>query len=327
VKILVTGASGFIGGEVVRALLASAPQVRIRALSRSAGADVRLPGGVEAVRGDLTTPDRLAEACSDVDVVVHCAGVTRARSIEEFYYVNAEGASHVARAAHAAGVKRFVLLSSLAARGPDATPSSGGTASNLGPVEPYGRSKLAGERAVAKVASDGWSVALQPGAVYGPGDRELLPLIRLAKRGVAVVPAATHARIQPVYVSDLAELVVRTALELPELPFGPWPVAHDQATPWREVGDLLAVAFHPHTVRTLALPAIAFEAVAAASELYALVSGTAPTVDLRRARDLARRSYTTDMTPTRAATGWRAKTDLREGIRITVAGYEQRGWL
>src|SRR5215212_4362250 len=118
-RVLVTGATGFVGSHVAQVLLEAGYEVRCCARATS---DLRWISGLDTERVPLDVrgkPEDISRAVENVDIVVHAAGITRARRPEDYYLVNAEGTRRIATAALRAGVRRFVLISSLAARGPD----------------------------------------------------------------------------------------------------------------------------------------------------------------------------------------------------------------
>ncbi|MEW6637145.1 MAG: NAD(P)-dependent oxidoreductase, partial [Actinomycetota bacterium] len=170
-RVLVTGATGFVGSHIAEALVGAGYRVRcgVRKAARwASGLDAEL------VPLDLSRPGDLPRAVRGADVVIHAGGITRARHEEGYRRINAEGTRVLAEAASAAGVRRFVLISSLAARGPDGA---------AGPASPYGLSKLEAEEIVRSFEGRMEVCALRPAAVYGPRDTDLLPLFRTASRG------------------------------------------------------------------------------------------------------------------------------------------------
>jgi nucleoside-diphosphate-sugar epimerase len=210
-RVLVTGATGFVGSHVAQALLEAGYEVRCGARATS---DLRWISGLDTERVPLDVrgkPEDISRAVENVDVVVHAAGITRARRPEDYYLVNAEGTRRIATAALRAGVRRFVLISSLAARGPD------GPATGDHPESDYGRSKLKAETHLLAVGGRMEAVLLRPAAVYGPRDTDLLPLFRLANAGWLPVPWGAGP-LQPLYVEDAARAALAAARELRPLP-------------------------------------------------------------------------------------------------------------
>jgi dihydroflavonol-4-reductase len=176
---LVTGATGYLGVELVRALRAQDRQVR--ALARSDAGAARLDGlGAEVVRGDVTVPDSLPPVFAGVTRVFHLAGVVahRAREDARLRAVNVEGTRNALAACRSAGVERVVFVSSVAAVGPAATPAyprnEGAWMIDGDDGRPdfrYARSKAAGEQLALEAAADGLDVVVaNPGFAIGPGD-------------------------------------------------------------------------------------------------------------------------------------------------------------
>src|SRR4029079_1525453 len=124
------------------------------------------------VDGDLHSPDALEKLVDCADAVIHSAGLISARSAAEFEKVNVEGTLTMLAAATAGGIRRFVHVSSLAAREPK--------------LSLYGASKARSQELVLRSGLD-WTI-VRPPAVYGPGDRETLELFRMAKLGLMLMP-------------------------------------------------------------------------------------------------------------------------------------------
>ena len=198
---------------------------------------------MERVTADVLSPDDLSGALTGVDVVVHSAGVTRAKSDAEYQRVNAEGTQALALGAVEAGVSRFVLVSSLAARGPDRKVSDGGSAGDR-PRSAYGESKLAGERRLFQVLAESAGamrgVILRPGGIYGPRDEDSLNLFKVARTGLMPVPTG-KGRLQPVYVKDVAEAVIRAAAR-PVVDLKPISIVGPEIVSWADMGEALGKA-------------------------------------------------------------------------------------
>jgi nucleoside-diphosphate-sugar epimerase len=185
VRIAVTGATGFVGSRLLDRALATGHEVR--ALTRRAQ---EARAGVTWVLGALDSPGALADLVTGADAVIHVAGVVNAPDRARFAAGNVAGTQAIADAAASAGVRRFVHVSSLAAREP--------TLSN------YGWSKAAAEGVVHDAPLD-WDI-VRPPSIYGPGDLDQLELFRLARRGLALTPPA--GRLSLLHVDDLAALLL-----------------------------------------------------------------------------------------------------------------------
>lgn len=316
--VLLTGASGFVGGHIARALVEAGHEIRCALRPTS---DARAIEGlsVERVPFDLESPDTLA-AVEGADVIVHAAGATRARRPGDYHRVNAEGTRRLAEAAAEAGARRFVFIGSLAARGPDAASRDGLDR----PASDYGRSKLEAERFLRRFEERMEVVVLRPAAVYGPRDEDLLPLFKMARAGFLAVPAGPGL-LQPVYAGDVASAVL-AAVRGEHAGFGPHPVAEGRIYGWKEVARGLEGALGGR-VRAVRLPAAAFTLAGRVVGSAARAFGAAAPFDERRAEDLAVHSWTCDVSGTEEALGWRAEVPLFEGLDLTARWYRRAGWL
>jgi len=180
----VTGGTGFVGQHLLRLAIEAGHDVR--ALTRG----WKPPEDEIAwVDGALDRPDSLLKLASGADAVVHLAGLING-SKAAFEAVNVTGTAMMIDAARKAGVRRFIHISSLAAREPE--------------LSAYGSSKVRSERLVAASGLE-WTI-IRPPAVYGPGDREMFELFKMARRGFVALPPDGHFSV--IHVEDLCRLIL-----------------------------------------------------------------------------------------------------------------------
>jgi uncharacterized protein YbjT (DUF2867 family) len=181
----ITGGTGFVGSHLLR--LALAEGYDVRALTRG----WKPPeDDIAWVDGALDRPDTLAKLAAGADAIVHVAGAINAPDRSGFEAVNVAGTAAMIDAARKAGVRRFVHISSLAAREPG--------------LSDYGWSKARSERLVAASGLE-WTI-VRPPAVYGPGDRETFELFKMARRGLVALPPG--GRFSVIHVEDLCRLIL-----------------------------------------------------------------------------------------------------------------------
>ncbi|MBI4338911.1 MAG: complex I NDUFA9 subunit family protein [Chloroflexi bacterium] len=199
-RVVVTGATGFVGRHVVKALLQRGHTVR--AVGRSQGREgVVAAQGVEVVYADVADPASWKAAMEGAEAVVHLVAIIRERRGMTFDSINHQGAAHVASAAREAGVRAFLHLSAL------------GVQDNSD--FPYLRSKWQGEQAVAQSGVP--YTILRSSLVFGPGDEFINTLAGVVK-AFPLVPVAGdgRARFQPIHVDDVARCIA-DALDREEL--------------------------------------------------------------------------------------------------------------
>lgn len=303
--VAITGATGFIGGTLARSLVRSGRPVR--ALVRNPDRTGSLAAlGVAVVKGDLSNRAALENLVAGAGAVVHCAGAVRGIDRSDFDPVNAIGVANLADIAAAQpGPPRFVSLSSLAAREPQ--------------LSPYAASKRAGEQALAAAAGTMPWLALRPPAVYGPGDREMLPLLRWLMRGLAPVMGSAEARLSLLYVDDLIAALV-CCLGAPDLPRGVFELhdGHPRGYSWAEIVDQ-AAAVRGRRVRALQIPDSLLRGLAGLSLNWARLSGRPPMLSPGKYRELTHPDWVCDNQAFSRASGWQPSVQFQEGLRRTMA--------
>jgi nucleoside-diphosphate-sugar epimerase len=299
-RIAVTGATGFVGGHLLPILIEAGHEVR--ALTRKPQTD---RAGARWVRGALNDEPALARLCEGCDAVIHVAGVVNAPDAAGFDAGNRIGTLAVLHAAEAAGAKRFVHISSLAAREPQ--------------LSMYGASKRAAEDAVATSTLD-WRI-VRPTAIYGPGDTEMLDTFRMAKHGVVALPPA--GKMSVIHVDDLCRLI----LVLVESPDGCVLYEADDGVPggWshREFAAALGAAVGR---KVIALP-MPKSLLSFASKLDRGFRRTGAKLTADRVDYLTHPDWTINIEHRVPADLWTPKIITSDGLAATAKWYREHRWL
>ena len=322
-RVLVTGATGFVGRHTVERLVRQGHAVRAL-VRRTIGGS--LAPGVELAPGSLEDPASLRRAMEGADVVVHLAALTRAQSEDAYHRTNVLGTRNLLDAMLAAEPRprRLVYLSSMAAVGPSVDGRPVAPADTPRPLTAYGRSKLAGEDLCLRAAAEVEVVILRAPAVYGPRDRDLFHFFRLAARGILPVPSGPDRPLQLVHVQDLAHAVA-SAVSSPAAG-GTHHVADAVAYPWIDVGRLVAQAVGARA-RVIRVPAHVIVWSARASQAVGRLRGRPSIFDADKARELLAPGWLCDTESARRSLGFEASIPLADGLRATAQWYRNEGWL
>lgn len=311
--VAVTGATGFVGGHVVRAFTQAGWRVRI--LARRIPLSPQLADLTpDLVPGSLEDEDALRALVRGADAIVHAAGSVKALDGPSFHRDNAEGtACMVAAACTAAPAARFLLISSLSAREPG--------------LSPYAASKRAGERALETGGTGlDWTI-LRPPVVYGPGDREMLPFFRMASKGMLAAPDNGPARLSLIHAADLAKACV-SIIESREQRHQTIEIddRHSGGYGWPEIATALAGAVG-REVRLRRLPRWLFDAIAGASAGWAGLTKQPAMVAPGKVRELFHPDWVSRMAEFPQNLDWDPQFPVNKGFSETAAAYRRLGLL
>ncbi len=346
-KTLVTGASGFIGSHLVRALVESGHAVTCL---------VRHGSVVEPLEtlttrlcvGDVTDADSLTSAIEGQDVVFHLAGRTQALNAREFHAVNETGTRAIAQACAARTPPPVLVnVSSVAAAGPSTLDRPHTETDPSAPISHYGRSKRAGELAVAAVAHRVPVTVVRPPIVIGPSDRLSLPLFASVVRfGLQALPSLSKPRFSIIHVTDLVKMLIAAAekgerldgqlqspsdeaarLDSVATGQGMYYASDGQDPTLGELAQMIAHAAGRRRAIMLPLPASVTWSVAAVMELLAHVLHQPVSLNLDKAREATAGCWTCSSQKAAEQLDFVPATSLGKRVQETVQWYREAGWL
>jgi len=325
-KILVTGATGFIGSHLTELLLRK--KYSVSCLARDP-ANLRWISGmdVDVKVGDCLKPETLADAVQQASVVIHAAGVTKARRAREYYDVNHIGTRNLleACARHNPGIEKFILISSLAAAGPSQDGKPVKDSDPPQPVSDYGRSKLLAETAALACKEKFPVVILRPSAVYGPRDRDMYELFRWAGRGITLEISGRERFLNFCYVGDLVNAIV-LAMEQQTASGSTYFVAEDRPYSWSEFRQALLTSGGVKA-RTIKIPYAAAYLIGLASEAGSLFMSRPALTNRQKVLEASQTYWICDLAKSEKELGFKAAHSLRQGLDITWRWYRVNYWL
>lgn len=333
-QFLLTGGSGFIGSNLARIVVSRGHTVRALVRRTSNRAELEKAGATFAV-GDLNSGEGVESALDGVDVVLHLAGLTKARTEEEYFQCNGEGTRKLAEAmSRMKKPARLVYCSSLSAAGPTTAGRPRREEDEPRPISIYGKSKLAGEMAVRQYAEKVPSVIVRPPIVYGPADREFLPsVLPMARFGVYLKSGLGPKRYSLIHVNDLCEALYGAALKgktlAPGVPGqGVYFVTdgRDEYT-WEEICTALGQAMGSQRNVVIPLPDAVSYFAGLGSELVSRVRGTVPILNRDKAAEMRAEAWTCNADRARQEMDYAPTVALADGIQSALAWYRQEGLL
>jgi nucleoside-diphosphate-sugar epimerase len=323
---LVTGASGFIGSHLVEHLLQKKTAVRVL-LRRTSSREWLKNLQLEEVTGDLFDKEALREAVQGVDFIYHSAGLTKAKTSQEYYRANAEGTKNLLQAAleHNPGLTRFVLVSSQTAAGPSHSETPITESAPPRPITTYGKSKLRAEEECLDVAAQIPVTIVRPPAVFGPRDKDIFEFFNTFGKGLQPIVGFSENYVSLVHVRDLVRGTV-LAGESASARGNTYFISSRVVYGWKEVGEITRRVMGRNAMR-LRIPEFGVYAISAVAEFFSLFSSKPALINLEKARDMVQDYWTCDSSSAKRDFGYEQEIDLEEGIRDTVQWYREQGWL
>jgi len=335
-QVLVTGASGFIGTHLVRALVDAGYEVTclVRPTSElSAIANF----GVTFVEGDITRKDTLVDPSRKVSTVFHLAGSTSSFSAETHTRVNEGGTRNIVEAcAESDRPSKLILVSSSAAVGPSPPGRPMIETDSPAPLSIYGRSKLAGETVARRWAGRVPITIVRPAIVFGEYDKDVFRMFDLVAHGWHLVPGMKTRYFSLIHASDLAQSLILAAskgenLPAPEDEFkspgqGIYFIADDWAPSYAELGLMIADSLG-RKAKVVNIPGPFVWGIAIVNEILARIRREPSIMNMDKAREGLSGSWVYSSEKANRQLGFKPDATVQERIHQTGKWYQEQGWL
>jgi UDP-glucose 4-epimerase len=325
-KVLITGASGFAGFHIIEEALNNNLEV-YAAVRKTSQTDHLKNLGINFVILDYRDLTALKQQLADIkpDYIIHAAGVTAAKSQAAYNYINATHTFNLASAAVQAGInlKKFVLVSSLAALGPLKTLV--GTISETTkpkPVTAYGRSKLLAEEQLKTIDGLSYTI-LRPTAIYGPRDTGIFIFFKQLTRGLEPYMGKAEQKLTFIYVKDVAKAAIKSLYDGNNTDYnlsdGNFYSKYELANLAKEALSLKTFKFH--------LPVIFVKTIAFVSEKVSSLSNKAAIINMEKLNELMAVNWSVDTEKAKSQLGFYPAYNLQTGLIETLKWYRANDWL
>ncbi len=332
-RVLVTGATGFIGRHLVCRLIER--QGEVTCLTRASSLTQPLiEFGAAIATCDLGDAGQVEQTIRDAqpEIVFHVAGLVRTIDRSAFENVNAHGVETVAAACAACEKPPVLLLvSSLAAAGPSIAEEPRTEDMAPAPISAYGRSKLAGEHAARRFADRLPLTIVRPPIVFGPEDRGAVQMIKpIARFGVHLVPGRGSFRVSLVHVDDLVTGMIAAAMQGERATQqasgdGVYFLATSEHPTYTDLGQRFAIALGRSSTRLVRTPAIALRTVGAAADMLARLRGTPTWLNSDKVKEALAGSWVCSSDKARTQLGWQPAASLEARINQTIEWHRNAG--
>lgn len=323
-RVLVTGATGFIGSHLVDELLWKGYEVA--ALIRESS-DLRWLRGkqVEYLYGDLLGKGKLP-SLKGFAHIFHLGGASKALRPKDFYRTNQEGTGRLLTAARRIrGLKRFVYLSSQAAAGPSPLDRMQTEEDTSYPISPYGKSKLQGEEAVLRCGDKFHVTVLRPSVVYGPRDAYMFEIFRRISKGRMPLLGKEPVFLSLCYVEDLIQallLSIRGKHPSGEVFF----VSDGEKYSLDSFANVVSSALKVK-LRKIHIPLWAAWFYPTAADGWGFTRRKPASFSRNKYADASQRQWVCDIGKAKKKLGFRPRFRLEAGVKVTIHWYQEKGWL
>ncbi len=327
-KILITGATGFIGGFLVEQAVLQGFEVVVSVRKKSDLSYIKHLT-IEYTELDLSSIEKMIPVLSGIqpNYIINNAGLTKAKTQKELDLVNGDYAENLALAAMQAvpNLEKYVYVSSLASYGPAETKNAEiiKNEHTPEPITMYGHSKLKAETKLKAINGLPY-IILRPTAVYGPREKDLFTVFKMINNGIAAHSGSGDQKLTFVYIDDLVQFLLAACTT--KVTKKCYFVTDGNFYTAKELNRNIALNLNKKTLN-FGLPLPILTAVAYVSELVGKISGTIPPLNLDKLNEIKAKNWQCEVLSLYNDLDYNPKTFLPEGIAKTCEWYKKNKWL
>ncbi len=324
-KVMITGASGFLGFHLIEAALKKGLEVHA-AIRKSSDVTHLKNKPITFTYPDFGSIESLQQhiEAKQYQYIIHAAGTTKANSEQEYNTINATYSFNLAKAAEEAQqpVKKFVFISSLAAAGPlenfDSVISENSKSS---PVTSYGRSKLLAEEKLKTLSIR--PIILRPTAVYGPRDKDIFLIFKSIRNGIEPYIGTKSQRLSFVFAKDVASISIDALFSNES---GIYNLSDGHSYTRYALADCLKRLMKKRTIK-FHLPKALVKTIASTLETTYRFTNKMPLLNKEKINELVAVNWVCDIDKARRELGYKPVYDLETGLKETLAWYQENNWI
>ncbi len=323
--ILITGASGFVGGHLAEALARAGKPVRLL-VRDPRRITYPLARTMKVVIGDVTDAPSLKAAVKGVRTVFHLAGVLKGLGYADYERVNVGGTRLLCEAmAQERGIRRLVLVSSLAAAGPSEPGRPRVEKDVPHPLSFYGITKRKGEEVALAYTRRFDVIILRPGGVYGPRDRDVFEYFKMVRSGLVPVHGDGRQEMSFVHVADLVQALVLAA-SIPRAAGKIFFISDGRPATWMEFLERVGEAMGKrYALLRVPIPVVGL--IATVADGVARFRRKPGILNRDKVKEARCKAWTCDIEAARKILGYKPRFDLASGVADAVAWYRKNEWL
>lgn len=325
-KVLITGASGFVGFHLIEAALAKGLDV-YAGIRKSSNVKHLSPYNIKYSYPDFTSVSNLEKELTEkqFDFIIHAAGTTKAKNENEYNKVNAASTINLAKAVSASGsVKKIVFISSLAAIGPlSAIGSQINEHTAPKPVTAYGRSKLLAEEQLQQFKLP--LIVLRPTAVYGARDKDIFIILKTFNHGFEPYIGNKPQQLSFVYAKDLAATSVNSLFTGDDAN-GNYNITDGNCYSRYELANITKKVLCKKTLKVY-LPLPVVKGLASLLEKTYGIIGKTPAINLEKLNEITATNWCCDINKAKSNLSFTPAYNLQQGLQETLDWYKQNQWI
>lgn len=327
-KILITGASGFVGSFLVEEALNRGLEVHAGVRSTSSKKYLTDPR-IHFFNNDFSNLKQLEDdiAHHQFDYVIHNAGVVGAPKAETYFQVNTGYTKDFGDIIQQTSptLKKFTYISSIAAYGPadDLDSKILKNESNPNPLTNYGRSKLASEKYLKNDSALPY-IIVRPTAVFGPRERDLFQVFQGIKRGLAIQPGFEEQQLTFIYIKDLTRVILDATLS--DKKRKEYFISDGNTYSLKNFNTNIAEALNKN-ILSLRIPIWFLKVIGYISQVYTSVTSRSAALNLEKVQELKARNWRCDISPLKEDYSFEPQYPLATAVKETAEWYKNNNWL